>query len=335
MQPALGLSLSSNIRRRSARALVGTVVTFFAISLGVVNAATSNVTNCNDTGPGSLREAINAADVAGGRNTIKFAVDCPSSSPILLSSALDVTGSPAQSLTIVGRGPDKTIIDGQKATLVLGIDSGATVVVSGLTITHGVSQGGGGIANSGTLTIKGSTLSQNENDSYNPGGGVFNHGTLTVISSALSDNLASDGAGIENQGTLTVSGSTLSGNLSYDGVGGGIDNGGSLTIKGSTLSGNSSYFGDGGGIGNFGTLTIKGSTLSGNSSDTGDGGGMFNAGTATAGVSSSTITGNIAFREGGGIFNTNATPGSVTLTHTPVTGNSPDDCHPAIGSCTD
>ena len=82
------------------------------------------------------------------------------------------------------------------------MDSGAEGVLTGLTITGGNAGAGGGIYNSGTLTVSSSTLSANsayagpDNDEEFPGisgcgGGIFNSGTLTVNYVTLSGNSAS------------------------------------------------------------------------------------------------------------------------------------------------
>jgi len=165
-------------------------------------------------------------------------------------------------LTIVGSGPRTTIIDGGgAATVVIVSHTGAHVRLSGLTIRNGlgVSQGGGGIYNVGTLTITETSVSGNSsNDSVTAaaglGGGIYNAGTLTVIQSTVRANsvtryrmnASAFGAGIYNIGKLIITNSTLSGNQAADiwpaGVtyGGGIANiGGTVMISNSTISNNS------------------------------------------------------------------------------------------------
>ena len=182
---------------------------------------------------------------------------------------------------------------------------------------------GGGIYNSGTLTITGSTLSGN---SAYYGGGIYNTegGTLTVTGSTLSGNSASyQGGGIINSGQvstmLTISDSTLSGNSATDG--GGIFNAGDetiLTITGSTLSGNSAeeY---GGGIYNTmgGFISITDSTISGNSANE-FGGGILNVLAFTT-VSSSLISENSSGSGGGGIF---CEIGDITIVDSEISDNS-------------
>ncbi|HJS28739.1 MAG TPA: choice-of-anchor Q domain-containing protein, partial [Anaerolineales bacterium] len=157
--------------------------------------------------------------------------------------------------------------------------------------------------------------------SGNSGGGIYNSGTLTMNNSTLSgnSNVGSSG-GISNNGTVTVNNSTLSGNSAYF-TGGGIRNFGTVTINNSTLSGNSALAGYGGGITNGGTtgiLTVNNSTLSGNSAGT-NGGGIFNNGTLT--VSNSTLNGNSA-GSGGGIFNGSGSFPLATLNRSLISGNS-------------
>ena len=78
---------------------------------------------------------------------------------------------------------------------------------------------GGGISNSGTLTLIGSTVSYNQ--SFAQGGGIFSAGTLAISSSTVSGNIVNgstdgvgsgDGGGILSLGTLTLTNSTLSNN---------------------------------------------------------------------------------------------------------------------------
>ena len=58
----------------------------------------------------------------------------------------------------------------------------------------------------------------------------------------------------------------------------------------------------GGGIFNAGTLTLTNSTVSGNNADE-NGGGIFNDNGGTPMLTNSTVSGNNAAVDGGGIFN--------------------------------
>lgn len=154
---------------------------------------------------------------------------------------------------------------------------------------------------SGVVEISGVAI-QNGYDSLR-GGGVYNTADLTIINSTLSNNRAIDsGGGVFNMGgTVTLTNSTVSGNQS--GYGGGLNN-------------------------SFGTVTLINSTVSGNDARVpavqpfpeyyvGSGGGIFNTGSIA--ISNSTIVGNYAVYEGGGIFNSSF--GTVTLSNTVVAQN--------------
>src|SRR5262249_28072946 len=82
------------------------------------------------------------------------------------------------SLKIIGAGARTTIMDGGGAGTVVTISAG-TVTLSRLTIQNGLAaSSGGGIYNSGTLTINDSTISGNisgrANVSPGSGGGIYN-----------------------------------------------------------------------------------------------------------------------------------------------------------------
>ncbi len=219
-------------------------------------------------------------------------------------------------LKVTGAGATTTIIDGGGVNTVVTISS-AALTLSGLTIQHGdTTTLGGGIHNSGTLTLNNSTVTQNQ-----------------------AKGLASGGGGIYNSGILTINYSTISGNSNwasvYRGGGGVLNVGGILTIKNSTISGNSvhrasGFVAQGGGIYNAGTLTLNNSTLSGNSAvvlagvyytcAVPDGGGIYSQ-SETVTINNSTLSGNLAvnchgFGDGGGIY------GNVTLQNT-IVANSP------------
>jgi len=75
---------------------------------------------------------------------------------------------------------------------------------------------------------------------------------------------------------------------------------------------------EGGGIQNNGTLTVTSSTLSGNRAFR-PGGGIFNARGGTLTVTSSTLSGSYSLLGGGGIFN--AAGGTMTVTNSTLSGN--------------
>ncbi len=156
---------------------------------------------------------------------------------------------------------------------ILQVDSGGTLNLHDVTISGGAifdeESGGGGIHNSGTLTLTNSTISGNLAFAGS-GGGIFNSGTATLTNSTISDNNSmtdateGDGGGIFNGGNLTLINSTVSGNEALR-DGGGIFNGENLTLINSTVSGNKAGFDhNGGGIYNDGYLAVTNSIVWGN-----------------------------------------------------------------------
>src|SRR5215510_13481427 len=232
------------------------------------SAATFTVTNTGDNGginpapgagTGTLRQAIVDANAMAGADTINFAAGVTGT--ITLGSALPQI---TQDVTINGPGASVLTVSGNNSFQVFNIASGVTVSISGLKISNGGFPGGsgGGIFNSGTLTITNSTLSRNSAPSGGgipgEGGGIGNFGgTLTITNSTLSGNSASEGGGIANFGTLTITNSTLSGNRAVSDGGGILNRAGLLTVTNSTLSGNTAF--EGGGIDNFQFAVVKNS----------------------------------------------------------------------------
>jgi len=305
------------------------------------------VSNTNNSGPGSLRQAM--VDIcAGGTITFDAAL---SGMTIALASSL----SPAQEMTIDGSALASPITisgdtdnDGTGNVRVFYISTGLTVNLIGLRITKGNSSSGsgggilnggtltvtectifdnttrmygGGISNSGLLEVRDSTISGNSATRFY-GGGIYNIGTLVMINGSVENNLAeSRGGGIANSGPLTLTDSTLTGNSTRTmiGMGGGLFSdatGGTVTVTNSTISGNSAYAG--GGMYIIGTLSLARSTLTGNTAH--GGGGLVISTGATATVTNSTFAGNSgtsSLNGGGGIFN----EGSLTVNNSTFSGN--------------
>ena len=285
------------------------------------NTSQITVTNTNDAGAGSLRQAIQ--DICPG-GTIKFGLSL-SGQMITLGSSLVVD----KNLTIDGSSLSSQMrINGNNSVTVFIINPSITAMINSLIITNGnpINGSGGGINNNGTLHIENCSLVGN--NAFN-GGGIFNNATLTVRNSIFANNIAnSNGGGINNyEGTLAISNSTFSNNeagrgagLKASGVeisvtnsifsnnsaayGGAIDKNelAALVVTNSTFSGNSAIS-SGGGIYNSpqnnSPLTVANSTFSVNSAERG--GGIFNSGPLL--LSNSTFYGNTASAVGGGILN--------------------------------
>ena len=278
--------------------------------------------------PGSLPHAVQQANL-NPDSMIQFqsglSGTIPLSSTLELSADVAIVGLGANVLTVKGGGSGSNFS-------VFTVDAGVTAMLSGLTITGGSAANGGGIDNSGTMTLTNSTVSGNSANGGD-GGGILNTstGTMTLTTCTVSGNTAFAGGGILNNGTMTLTTCTVSGNTaSPTGYGGGILNGGTMTLTTCTVSGNTafaiSFFfptGYGGGIDNDGTMTLTNCTVSGNEAGNtaasggffGSGGGIDNDGTKT--LNNCTVSGNTANGGGGGIFNN----GTMTLTNCTVSGN--------------
>ncbi len=126
-----------------------------ALGLGRdAHAATLTVVNTNDSGAGSLRQAI--ADAAPG-DTIDFNTGLSGQTITLTTGELLIT----KNLTITGPVGGITV-SGNHASRVFVIGIGSFVQISDLTISNGKSPDlGGGINNFGTLSLTNSTVSGN------------------------------------------------------------------------------------------------------------------------------------------------------------------------------
>ena len=309
------------------RLIIVTLVISWGLNLSAPGwANTIVVNNSTDTraadGFCTLREAIKAANTQAGDDVIGFAAEVTGSIEILTALPAITTN-----LQIVGPGADKLTVKRSAAATtpnfgVFSITAG-TVIISGLTLRGGsantVSQGGG-ITNSGNLTLNNCVVTANT--SSQGGGGIYNTGSLTLNSSTISSNSATGGGGggLYNtaSGGVTLNFSSVSANQDSGLRGPGIYNAGSLTVRNSTINenGGSNSLSDGAGIYNTKTCVITNSTISGNLTRFGWGGGVFNNTNSSLTVSGSTITNNQA-DVAGGLFNS----GTINITNTIVAGN--------------
>ncbi len=291
-------------------------------------ANTYEVTNTNDSGHGSLRQAITNANNNPGPDTITFAA-ATNGTPIFLSGAAgenanasgDLDILDGGNLTIEGNGIGVTIIDGDLNDRVLHVCPGGgcsnSVTLTGLTLRNGRPgiAAGGGILNEGAiLTVRNSLIGGvGHGNNAQVGGGLCNNaGTTIVDNTTISANAAFSGGGIYNVAPLFVQngsliGGTGAGNQALSADGGGIYNFfGDIVIDASTVSANTAVR-DGGGIYNQATLTVQNGSLiggdgEGNVADY-NGGGIYNA-SGTTTLDASTVSDNLAFYEyGGGIYN--------------------------------
>ena len=314
----------------------------------VVNTTTDDVTPHD--GLCSLRKAVASVDTPGTPSP-----DCATPSATGNTIVLGATGSTGATgpvvyaLTIKPTGPDDNTtgdldiaagvsnltIEGPAAGAAtidasglsdraLSIAAGASVTITGVTISGGHAPNGPPDLNSDGATGAAGAV----------GGGILNAGTLTVTSATISGNSAGNG-GSAGFATMTIRGG-LGG---AGGAGGGIFNTGSLTLTGVTITGNhagaagtggvsttifepagaSGAGGGGGGIASSGDVTVTDSTISGNFAGDGAGGGD--------GLSGATPGNGGPGGSGGGILSTAAgltvAGSTITTNHAGAGGNGP------------
>jgi len=184
---------------------------------------------------------------------------------IMLLTALFVVTIPAHAVNCGGLQASGTIpagtytmTDDCVTTGTLQVNSGTTVTING----NGYALDGGNthlvlrLIGGATLNLNNVTVRNgNGNSGIFAGGGIWNTGTVTISNSTISGNTGLVAGGIFNDGigTLTISNSTISGNTGTF-SGGGIRNGGTVTVTNTILSANT-----GGNC--FGTLTDGGGNL--------------------------------------------------------------------------
>src|SRR2546430_5360514 len=175
----------NNAMRRITTFAIGLLL--YAVAL-LVHAATITVINTNDSGPGSLRQAlVNAND----GDTINF-------DPALNGQTINLTSAELvvdKNITISGPGPDLLAISRSSGTFrIFHVMPGLTVTIAGLMISTGDAH-------------------------FDFGGGILNdHAALTLTNCAVDANVASYGGGgiydDDDGGSakLNIVGSTVSGN---------------------------------------------------------------------------------------------------------------------------
>ena len=239
------------------------------------------VTNLDDGGPGSLREALSIiADggavtfdpgLAGGTLTL-------TSGPLVLDRSVTVDASVAAPVTISGAGSSR----------VVEVVAGAVVSMNDLVVRDGVAGPiGGGVLNNGELSLDRVMVTANTENSAGAadfafgGGGIYNGdgATLNLTDSSVSDNatLNQPGGGVYGffNSTINVTRSTINGNVGAD-VGGGLRTLGNVTVVNSTISGNTSTVWHGGALfATDGIVVISNSTIVGNNAPAGTAGGLM------------------------------------------------------------
>ncbi len=206
------------------------------------------VQNANDSGAGSLRQAI-ASVCSGGTITFAPALSGATinlSSTLILSDSVTIDGSAlASSVTLSGDSNNDDTGD----VMVMKVNTGVTATLNALNIVKGVSSCSdltGGIWNYGNLTVNNSTFANNDATVCVWDGGAIGSETgsgLTVLNSTFTGNKARNGSAIIVEGAAVIANSTFYSNTaSGGGLGYGAVTGGgspSLNLVNNTFSENS------------------------------------------------------------------------------------------------
>jgi len=205
---------------------------------------------CKDaTNKCTLRAAIEEANAVTACTplTINFSV----TGTINLGTVLPALDHP--NLTINGPGATSLDVHRNSSTpfRIFAISASRTVTITGLKITNGLAAGtinGGGVHNSGTLTLSQCVISGNGIETTSVGGsgfggGIYSSGPLTIDQCEISGNSGRSGAGITHNGLgsgfpLIITNSTISGNTGVQSGGFDIRNT-SASLTNCTISGNS------------------------------------------------------------------------------------------------
>jgi hypothetical protein len=276
--PSLGLSLTTDQRGAGFnRSVDGNGDGVATVDIGAYEVQSILVTNTNDSGPGSLRQAIMDANANADTNAINFQAGLTGTINLLselpgLGTSMMINGPGANLLTVARSNAAATDFH------IFNI-FGGNIAIRGLTISGG-NVGGAGISNSstGTVSIINCAISGNNATPFGqPAGGIFSgsSGTLNVIGSTISGNSANTNCGgiaIDYGLTLNVTNSTISGNSAQGDAGGICVNTGTANITGSTVTNNradsngSNSFAHGGGISvsSGGTLNLRNTLVAGN-----------------------------------------------------------------------
>jgi len=256
------------------------------------------VTSLDDSGPGSLRQAILDANASGGGDitfsnvtgTITLLSALPSLTNITITGPgrdlLKVSGGAIITNVMYPVGGDlwlrrRTIGTNQFPVFIM--NSGTTNALSGLTIADGslsnytrypdpeVSLCGAGISNAGTLKLLDCAITGCSFEGNGCFAAIYNAGDLLMQRCEVADcaqiNIGaafggSNGGGIANDGDLRMEDCAVSGCIAQN-SGGGIANGGNLFLTNCIISSCLAWFeSNGGGIYNPGSLTMHSCVVS-------------------------------------------------------------------------
>ncbi len=285
------------------------ILSLLLVAQAGLQAATFTVTNSNNSGAGSLRQAVIDANVTAGADTINFdtAGHFSVARTITLTSGQITILNP---VTINGPATSANApvtISGNSASRAFDISANAaTVTFRRLTMRFGAGDYGGAMQiPSGVTTTLEDCVLRNNGGSTIMGGGIYAEGAVVFLTNCtIAQNEARYGGGIAlDNCTATITGGSIGENEASI-LGGGIYcYFGDLAADGASLNANQAP--EGGGL--FLSWTdslVRNCTISANAATAGNGGGAHiesGYGGATVDLANCTFSGNSA-TAGGAVF---------------------------------
>jgi hypothetical protein len=155
------------------------------------------VTNLDDAGAGSLRQAI--IDAPAGA-TIQFDAAIAGGTIVLVTRDLTIN----RLVTIEGPAAGGITISGGLISRVFFVGSTGNLIARNLSIVNGRDKFGGGIAVEGAATLDHSLLANNEAE-FGDGGGIYvsDDGSVSLVNSTVSGNITPEaGGGVYSVGAI-------------------------------------------------------------------------------------------------------------------------------------
>lgn len=296
--------------------LAALVAAMAAGHAGDASAATIAVSNCNDSGAGSLRSVAMAAQP--GDTVDLRALPC---------TRITLTGGPiaiAQDrLTLRGPGFNRLAISGNYAGSVFRHSGAGLLRLRGVAVERGVQRGaqalGGCVYSAGSVELNDVQVRHcgaYATATQGMGGGVYAEGSVSLLYSAVFSSAArgpkSYGGGVWAGGHLAMQRARLLNNAAGEGGGAFALDG--IDLANATVSGNRAGR-NGGGISAYNGLygaNISASTISGNTAGT-HGGGLSINSSIDKTIVNSTISGNTAASHAGARLNGGAVIANSTI----------------------
>lgn len=275
------------------------------VTTGRLAHADSVITNC------SSDAQLTTALATGGNITFNCG-----------SATLTFSGQKTIQVNTTIDGGGKITFNGANTTRLFWISSGKALTLENLVLTNGYSgssYGGCIYVDGGTLIVSNTTIQYCSTNGYAGGAIVSPLGNVTLDHAIMKNNSASSGGALSATGVVNIYSSQFLANTATTNVGGALSLAANVAIYHSTFTGNKAtgLNSEGGAIYANGNVGIHQGTFGANQGD--KGGAIYvGSGSNLTLDARSTLGGNEAGLNGGGIFNDS---GTLTLTDTTLSGN--------------